>query len=385
MPLSNQLSEAMGDRVAQHRRTSDSLASALHEGLSPIDAAKTFGTLAKFGGGLWKSEKQARFLLNAIDSPQFKDRGAEAWANKHGFEGQAFSVMQRIEGYGARDASKTRYWAQVFVVDKYGVVARGKVKVIHPKGDERGLSLDWTDVTVDFKRTAKPEIGVDIHAELRAAVEKNKPNIDLIKTIPGWESKDILVDFLRQLEGGRPLSLGQLAVVQKMVPDKELFLGAKGEWKKHFEGYHQLGMKLLNMSRDTHLAFERGRVPDYEAAIAGGKYWGWSVPEPERLEKQYDQAIDGFKRNSVIPHDVWWIESQMFASMRDLALPSMPAVTMYGTEEVKKQFEKAMKAAKPTKISLSVVMWLQRLAGKVNDESAIKRVADIFERQKQRK
>lgn len=388
MSIADQLLQAadLPARGPARSSLSEQLESALHEATSPSDMAKTLSGLAKFSDGLWKSEKQARFILNSLEGGMFKDRAAEAWAHKHGFEGKALSVMQRIEGYGSSNVSKARFFANVFVVDNYGVVVRGKVKVVHPKAGEFNASLDWNDVKIEFKRTAKPTIGVDIAAELRVAVAKNRPTIDLIKTIPGWDGKDILVDFMRQLEAGRPLSLGQMAVVQKMVPDKELFLGAKGEWPKHFDGYKKLALKILKMMHETHLAHEKSRVPEYEAAIAAGKYYHWAKPEPDDLDKKYSEAIRSFSATEIIPHELSWIDTRLRSAMMDMSKTQAPiAVTSYGTEEIKKQFQKAMKASKPTKISLSVVTWLQRMADKVNDESGIKRVADLGEIQKNRR
>lgn len=356
----------------------DQLSVALQESVNPVgDAAKSFNILAKNNQGLWKSEKQARFLLNLIRGPFFRDRAAEAWAHRHRFDGKAFSHMQIIKGYGTRSISKARFWAQVFVVDPYGLVARGKVKVDHPKGGQGSATLNWSQVDVTFKRTAKPTISVDVDRELATAVVRNQPTIDLIKKIPGWEGKDILVDFIQQLEGGRPLTPGQLGVVQRMAPAADLLSGSKDKWKDVLRDLSKLLLKMLETMRDSHLPHERARVKEYEAVKAKDGYWGWTVPDPDDLEKTYNGAIRELKSKGYLSYsgDYGWLDSKLFGALVDLTHGG-PGI-MGGTEEIHSQVSKAIKSKKPSKKSLKIVSWVSRLASKLDSPGEIKRVADI--------
>jgi hypothetical protein len=199
------------------------------------DMSKSLNSLIKYNDGLWKSDRQARFILNSV----WDDKNAQAWAKKRGYKGKAFSINTRFTGYGKRDVSKIRIFTQVFVVDNGGVVARAKVKFVHPKEGNEGY-IDWDSYNVTFERTAKPSVKVDIDKEKRDAIKKNQPDIKLIKSIPNYEDKDILVDFLHQLEMGHPLSLKQKTVLQKLIPEKKIELGDKAVWTSAWEEYKKI-------------------------------------------------------------------------------------------------------------------------------------------------
>ena len=199
------------------------------------EMAKSLNSLIKYNDGLWKSDRQARFILNSV----WDDKDAQAWAKKKGYKGKAFSINTRFTGYGKRDVSKIRIFTQAFVVDNGGVVARAKVKFVHPKEGNEGY-IDWDSYNVTFERTAKPSVKVDIDKEKRDAIKKNQPDIKLIKSIPNYEDKDILVSFLRQLESGSALTIKQKAILQRMVPEKKIELGDKAVWISAWEEYKKI-------------------------------------------------------------------------------------------------------------------------------------------------
>lgn len=355
---------------------SEQLETALFESGSEVeDVIKSLNTLAKFNHGHWKSEKQARFLLNRLDGSMFKDRAAEAFAHRKGLDGQAFSHMSVLKGFGHRDPSKIRYSGMVFVVDKGGVVYRGKVKVNHPKGGE-GLSLDWADVKPTFERKRQPEITVDIHAERRAKIEKNQPDIDLIKSIPGWETKDILTDFLRQLEGGRPLSLKQRFVVQKMVPDKALF-GDKTEWKKAFEEFKRLLVPkiykpLLKEYEDDNKNYKGSdELLDKFAHI-------WSDKKGETEGEHYNYMV-GLYNEAMSEASKWKFEynhrtsqihtNALWALYHLFSRGGTPGYGVITFADVKEQMEKALRSKSPSKKALGVVSFVVRAAEGMKDLS----------------
>lgn len=70
------------------------------------DMSRSMNSLIKNNDGLWKSEKQARFLKKQLDLPALKSAKATAWAQKNGYHGKVFSTMSRIEGFGTRTISK---------------------------------------------------------------------------------------------------------------------------------------------------------------------------------------------------------------------------------------------------------------------------------------
>jgi hypothetical protein len=350
-------------------KISEQLSSALLEfqphGVGEV--LKSLSYLAKRNHGHWKSEKQARFLLNKMDDPLFKDRAAEAWAHRKGLEGHAFGEMIDL-GYGRTDPSKIRYAGVVYVVDGGGIVYKGKVKVVHPKKGQGSAYLDWGNVKDEFVRRRPPELFVDLKAELRAKVARNQPDIDLIKSIPGWETKDILMDFMRQLERGYALSLKQRAVLQKMMPERNLFLGDKENWKKLLVRFKKgVATKLIPATRqnlEDKIGKYKGSDVEREDSFSAfrkkgekGETWGeWYAD----TMAPYDEALKDV-RAWQFPAEREWVFRRAIWDL--FSIYSRGVTPEYGVdsfEEITKQMERAIKAKKPSKKALGVLGFVAR-------------------------
>lgn len=340
---------------------------------------RSLDTLAKRNQGHWKSAKQGLFLLRQIDSNvggHYQDRRADAWAHRRGFRGRTFSVMKDL-GYGKRDPSKIRYSGVVYVVDGGGIVYRGKVKVVHPRGRVGQAELDFGNVQDTFVRRRPPEIIVDPDAEQRARMERNRPDIELIKSIPGWETKDILVDFVRQLERGYGLSLKQRAVVQKMLPDQELFLGSKFLWAVRRAKFKEIIIpKVIAAMRedfDSRYGQYKGSKEQRSDSFSAfrkegekGETWGeWYADQV----KPYDKAVKVAKGGK-FPEDLRWLATRASWNLFHLYsgghTPEMGVETF---QDIDEQMAKAIKAKKPTKKSLGVVAYVTKVVENVLDMS----------------
>jgi len=344
----------MADSLLEHRLRecrqilSEAYPTPQHELLTEADVisdvTKSLFSLAKHNKGHWKSEKQARFLLSRMKGPFFKDSSADAWAKKQGHDGRAFTLMQALKGFGKYDPSKVRYSAHVFVVDNGGVVAIGKIKVLHPKGDEKATTLAWDKVETKFERKVPPSIVVDLASEKKAQVAKNQPDIDLLKSIPGWEGKDILVSFLRQLEKGRTLSSKQRYILQKFLPDETVFSKDKAEWQS---GWDQFISAICNKLMPAILK------------LTGGK---------DGMEKSCTKAAADLKKKGWTSS---WLGSQLLWDVGDVTGYKTPDLIIYGdaSEQLYKQVQKGIKAKKPTKKALFAIEFAIRSGQKLNGMS----------------
>lgn len=345
--------------------------------------------MIKNNDGLWKSEKQARFLKKQLDLPALKSAKATAWAQKNGYHGKVFSTMSRIEGFGTRTISKIRYFSQVFVVDDGGVLVRGKVKVVHAKEDGGRFYQDWDNVTVNWRRTKEPTImAPDLDAERAAQIEKNRPMMDLITRIPGWEDKDILDDFMSQLKSGRPLSPKQQAVLQKMMPDKGAILGDKESWKADWKKYLQAGLKFLLIMKREDVMFEVKRAKEYKAGtFDAGPFEDEKPRDVRELMRAWDKIIAHWKKHGVVDTNAGTKDAPGLGSHADsvlslclLQLSGMrgsrhtPRYVSMGTDTLADQMKKALKAKKPTDKAMKHVLYMKQIADKDQSPAAIKAV-----------
>lgn len=361
----------------------------LSEGVTNADdLARTFFSLAKNNRGLWKSEKQARFLLKSVKMPMHRSARADQWASSKGIEGNTVVVTRSLAQYGRKNTSKIRFVSNIFVVDEGGVAYIGKVKVNHARKDNDGRSLDWDSVTDHFVRTATPTIKVDVDAEIRKAIERNQPQIDMIKTIPDWSEKDILVDFVRGLEeGGRPLTLKQMSVVQKYLPTN-LFIGDKEKWKKTWDRFLKVFVDFAIGYLDEMIKWEKGREKEYEkkrAAYAKKNgvstkeaeeglnrmvWWSQSVPDVKELrvaKLQIVKMVRSGKFTSELQSGNRWFVRDVLNKMTETVRvrpPSSVAIAAEFADELNLQVRKAIKAKKPSKKALGCIQWITAIVEK---------------------
>lgn len=343
----------------------ESIEEALTESSDPVsDTSRSLDGLIKRNKGQWKTEKQARFLLDRMSDRRFKDRSAEAWAKRKNLEGlRVFSMMKPIEGYGFKDPSKIRYYARVYVIDQGGVVARGRVKVLHPKkGSFGSAKMDWNQVEIDFRRpkSARPSVWVDLDTERSAQAKKNQPQIDLIKAIPGWEGKDILVSFVRQLEQGLTLSPKQKSVVQQMAPSTELFIGDKKNWEEAWEKWKRLLAKAVQIGGDKLIAADLKQDPGDDPF---GGFGAPSDPEKEAEETRHQvkQAVKEIKRQGYTTTPTGNMISGGFISdTLEKLRTGVPSAGSYD-EDFAEQVQKAIRAKKPSKRAIKFVTAMLRV------------------------
>jgi len=198
----------------------------------------------KFNNGLWRSEKQAEFLLNNL--PPDQDPNAVAWMEQMGLKGKAYFIMKSLDNYGHQDISKIRMVGEVVIVDGGGLVATGTVKINHPnksKGIDDFVPAWDRFVEISFLRKEDPVIYIDLEEkesikqkEKEDRFLKAKEELDLLHQIPNWEGVDILVSFEKQLQDGWSLSLKQKAVLQKFVA-YNLFDEGKEKWKDNMKWF----------------------------------------------------------------------------------------------------------------------------------------------------
>jgi len=202
----------------------DDIRRLLDEGaLTGAEIAQSLNSLCKYSNGKWKSEKQARFLLNQLDT--YRNPDAAHWASRYKPEGHYVAVLitHKLEAYGHREQSKIRYVAYFFLVDEIGVKARAKVKYDHKKGGIVASSADETFLRPDTDVDKALDMGQELRDRIARKARQmslNKEILKRIEGIPGWADKEILQSLYRQLEQGRQLSANQLAVIDSMSPPK---------------------------------------------------------------------------------------------------------------------------------------------------------------------
>lgn len=127
------------------------------------DMMRSFNTIAKTGGS-FKSPKQAAFLMKTCDDYGLSHAKPDCFvADLVLAEGQSFIVIDgevRWADYGRRSIRKYGF---AFVVDKFGVVAKYKLKYKH---DSNGCTYpDKTAASLEFTRSAINDSLVQAFAE----------------------------------------------------------------------------------------------------------------------------------------------------------------------------------------------------------------------------
>lgn len=318
---------------------------------------RSIDSLVKRNDGLWKSEKQGKFLLDSINETRFQSHDATAWAQRQRIPFMKVAYYQSgMSGFGHRDPSKIRMRGMVYLFDQGGVVLRGKVKIIHPKGGEGNFDPDWSHVEINFRRPANVQPGIlvgdpDLH--LKQQIKKNKPTIDLIKSIPHWEEKDILDSFMYQLSKGYTLSPAQVSVVKRMTPDG-FSLSDRQQWEENFTTLIDNIVKKM--------------IP------AKVKLYHDELEEKDQrtieILRELENAERELKTRSYTTES--WIGREIIYQLEDLVNYRAGSVSIYGdaSEQLYKQHQKAIKAKKPSKKALKVETFIQKAADKLESMTA---------------
>lgn len=333
------------------------------------DAMKSLSGLAKFNSGLWKSEKQARFLLNTLRYIK-PDPAAKAWLTQSGLKGRVYTQFVKLP-YAKSDPTKVRFVGRIAVVDNGGVVYLGTAKVKHLSHDNSTVEIDYSTVKDSFKREATPTLMLDVEAELAAQAEKNKPDIELIKSIPGWESKDILVSFVDQLEAGRQLTPNQKLVVQKYVPAASVFVGQQDKWAETWEAFKKVAGNYALGFAKAYSDMERAKMAKYLATKEAGKTWYHAEPsDPDKLEARLKEVAALFKSQGYA--DSSWAGRQILLDLEQTAKAKLPGEVTAGAnsdEELAKYVIKTIKAKKPTKVGLRCIQFITQAVDALGSKS----------------
>lgn len=120
------------------------------------DASRTLATLVKYNNGLFKSEKQAAFILKTFPrdhGSKWSPESAASARNYFGIEMPEGTVMTKVEAYmrwaeyGTRSVRPITW---IYVMDSLGIVAQYKLGYV---GDMRsGTSPDPSKTKVLFSR-----------------------------------------------------------------------------------------------------------------------------------------------------------------------------------------------------------------------------------------
>ena len=333
-------------------RISEQLQQALTEGFKDnADLMRTLNTIAK-QGGTWKSEKQARFILDTVDGSRWEaSPPAQKWAkaNRMGGEYLAFAD-QRIQGFGRSTASKIRLTGRLYALDGGGVVSIAKVPYQHQTQSSQGFQPDWDRTEIVFRRTKKPSIVVDPRGERAAAAKKNAPMIAKLKMIPNWEEKDIIVSFIGQLEAGGKLSVKQMGIVNNMLPPELVERGNVQNWKNQYTKFQDLLTK---------------KVLPVIAKVA--QEW----EKPEIVQREYIEPIQEMEKHG-FAKDSWtvYLVLNKLINMTNTR-KNMGGFVMgtSGPEEIHKQMQRAFKP-KPTKKSLNVVDFILKAVKAIDEKPA---------------
>ena len=275
------------------------------------DLSKSLHSLVKYNDGLWKSEKQAKFLLKFIKNYSSSPGSLVFdWASSHtDFDPATDFVLFmkfKLKQFGKINISKVRYAGFIFVVDPHGVKVRAKASVNHPSASNPDANFEFGGkATINFNRSSIGSISIDIREEERSKererlrkVKKNQPMIDKIKSISDWEDKDILVSFVDQLERGYELSLKQNAVVQRMLPQDEMELGDADAWESLVPEVLSLMTKKL--------------IPVFISAWKDFDVWQESRgkdltgPNPKEMKASWGKLV----RNPATPEKLDWSINQ---------------------------------------------------------------------------
>lgn len=339
------------------------------------DALKSLNSLIKRNDGEWKSEAQAKFLLKQLKA-NYQTKEAVAWAQKQGLYHKgaiAIEVTKRIEGFGYKDPSKVRIMANVFVLDGSGVIARAKFKFKHfKKATQTAEGIDWGTGKITFQRKEEPSKKyVDIEKEEADELRKEKERkaearkqMDLIKKIPGWEDKNIFLDFMDRLIGGWPLTPNQLAVVKENLP---VAIGDKDNWKKNFESFKKLIAEKLAVPLKEMEAYSlKKEIEKYQSVSP-------EIRKRDFHSEPYVKGVDDIKEfikemKSQGYSSGGWVDSHIFDFLSDLVYGSgrqRIRSDAWTFEDIYDQYKKAIKAKKPTKKAIRVMTYIARAVDKL--------------------
>ena len=305
----------------------------------------------KFNEGLWRSEKQAEFLLNNL--PPKQDPDALAWMEQMGLKGRAYFLMKSLSNYGHQDISKIRMVGEVIVVDGGGLVATGTVKIKHPN-KEKGIdnfTPDWDRfIEISFLRKKEPVIWIDLdekedikRKEIEERNLKAKEELDLLYQIPGWEQVDILRSFESQLKEGWVLSPKQKVILQKFIA-YNLFDDSKEKWRENMKWFNNYIVNDL--------------LPYMINAWGNDVEWKDVSMKEERIEelrKLREKLKDlGVKK---VNTETDYIRDQVENSiLHDVGVRHPMSWNFF--DDLSDQYLKAMKSKNPTKKAVDWMAWL---------------------------
>jgi hypothetical protein len=315
----------------------------VHFGLKKMAVAEGFGlsrvldTLIKKNEGFWESEEQGKEILEEGEGLTNED--AQAWASRQAVP----YVCCCLYTSSRENAGKVRNRAIVYLLDKGGVVLRGRVKVTghHPDGQ---VDCDWSHVSIDYRRPEGMKAPITVgDPELARGrrVEENKPLVKKLKSIPGWESKDSLVEFLEALEYGHTLSPSQLRVIDRLAPDK-FSLSEKEKWEENFDTLvGGIIQKMLPIYRELYKEH-----PDF-------------YHEVDAAQRELEHR--GFVAREHV------LGQEIIHALERLTGMAIPSISIYAdaSEQLRRWHLRALEAAEPSKKCLKIESFIQRAAEKL--------------------
>jgi len=262
----------------------------------PSDLLRSFNTLAKYENGLWKSDKQGKFLWSwAAKEPAIRpSKEAVAWAKTTGrFDPRnrtqrVVQFITMLSGYGKVDRSKVRYTGTFALIDGTGVLGLASFKVQHPKGDDSGTLRPISgSAKTRFVRPLDvvPEIDLDPRSEQRQKLAKqlklNEPVIKAIESIPDWQEQRIFQDFHALLLRGGTLTPRMMQVVERNVPAPVVNVGGGDEMVATLKRLDRwVSETVLPVMKDVHGAQDKpgedtpGRIDTAWQQYRAGKVRG---------------------------------------------------------------------------------------------------------------
>lgn len=355
----------MASRVAQRYVT------AMGVGLSD-DLLKSLNSLAKNNQGLWKSEKQAAYLLRILDTEsKTTTPDVTAWVKRQPWYAAGQIIVENIrklEGYGHRDISKVRYAGQVFVADGAGIVARMKGNVKHPRQDDpSSMFIIPTTLEATFIRDPGivPLVKFDLQKAkeqeaqaLRQQVVLNQKLIDQIKKIPKWDQQTIFKDFVAILEAGRTLTPGQLQVVKKNLPEAEIDFGDPAEWLR-------LQQENIQMIEDQ-IVRPALHEMDSKKKLLAASVWGKFKKNPKNWSSLFE-FHHGDENKWDFGSAIDWATQ---VGTEPLRYPDPSSRMLIGTWDQVNRAIRAVKSNKaPTKKSLEMLKYIKKLNNKLKTTS----------------
>jgi len=253
----------------------------------PDDLLRSFNTLAKYNDGLWKSEKQGRFLWSWADGDDLlkPSNAAAAWAKSTGWYDRSdkrqrlLQFISLLGQYGKRDPTKTRFTGTFVLIDGTGVLATAGFKVKHvKKGEDSAFDPVPGSAKTRFVRDRKvvPPLNVDpagdAAREQAKQLKANEPVIKAIESIPNWQSQDIFVDFHDILMAGGTLSPNMMRVVERNVPLPVMNVGDADDVATKMEACDRWIEKVLPIIMDGFDAEQGAKIKQHWTQYRAGTY-----------------------------------------------------------------------------------------------------------------